>query len=497
MLIEDVMGSGKTEAAIYLAARLMRAWNKTGLYMALPTAATSNNMHLRMRELLKNHGLASPRLMHAQSWLVSRGLDGGEGDAQEWLAPVKRAMLSQYAVGTVDQAMLSVMPVKSGVLRLLCLSSKVLILDEIHAYDAYMQEILQRLLQWCSAMGVPVILLSAPLPSALRSRLLEAYSGVRSDAVPQSYPPVGCVRRGEAPIFFGLPIEPAKISVSLEMRPILGKAEDIADLALSRVTNGGCLGVVLNTVADAQEVFDRILKRADKGIDCLLFHARFPLEDRLRIEDACVRWFGKGGERPGRAILVATQTVEQSIDIDLDELITALCPIDLLLQRIGREHRHALTRRPENMRSARAIVLAPESGTLDISSLAVYAPVILRRTLELLRSRDQIELPAEIRPLVERVYDESPAAPDAEHMKEWFGWLTQSMLKKSNAGCAVYDRPRPDRFFALNRPGMEIVGEGSDDLVLRGVRTRDGDNGLRAAILPAAAVRDPERPTRE
>jgi CRISPR-associated endonuclease/helicase Cas3 len=143
ILIEAPMGEGKTEAALYLAARLMHVWGKSGFYMALPTAATSNSMYARLRDFLNGHGMGGLRLMHAQSWMVEDGLDGGEGEARTWLAPKKRAMLSQYAVGTVDQAMMGVLRVRSGVVRLLGLAGKVLILDEVHAYDAYMQGIIE------------------------------------------------------------------------------------------------------------------------------------------------------------------------------------------------------------------------------------------------------------------------------------------------------------------------------------------------------------------
>ena len=401
ILIEAPMGEGKTEAAIYLANRLMHSLDRSGFYMALPTAATSNSMFFRMREFLESHDAGAPRLMHAQSWLVEEGLDNGDGEARAWLTPRKRTMLAQYAVGTVDQAMLSVMAVRSGVLRLLGLASKVLILDEIHAYDAYMREIIERLLSWCAALGIPVSLLSATLPPGLRSRFLTAYSGIPGVFKAEGYPSITCKRRGKPPTHINVPGSTMGGRVQIESRSLLGRNEEIADFALELIIDGGCAGVIMNTVQDAQEVFQQVRGRAGADVDCLLYHARFPLEERLEIEKKCIGWFGKRRESAKKAILVATQTVEQSIDIDLDVLVTALCPVDLLLQRIGRMWRHAETRRPSSISEPRAFVLMPEGAALDIRPLSVYAPVILRRTRELLHGLNVVNLPQDIPSLVD------------------------------------------------------------------------------------------------
>ena len=495
ILIEAPMGEGKTEAALYLAARLMHVWEKSGFYMALPTAATSNSMYDRLRDFLNGHGIGGLRLMHAQSWMVEDGLDGGEGEARTWLAPMKRAMLSQYAVGTIDQAMLGVLRVRSGVVRLLGLGGKVLILDEVHAYDAYMQGIIGRLLSWCAALAIPVVLLSATLPSSLRTELIKAYAGVEDDVRPGTYPSIACVRPGRLPVFTDVAGSAMRNRVRVETRPLIGENEEIAELALSLTEGGGCVGVVMNTVLDAQEVFRRVRGRVGEGTFCLLFHARFPMTERLQIERECIRRFGKGGDRPRRAILVATQTVEQSIDIDLDVLVTALCPADLLLQRIGRMWRHKATVRPESITGPCAVVLTPEGDALDMASLAVYSPFILRRTRWALSELEAIELPGDIQPLVERVYKVGLNESEAEWRAEWDQWVALDALKKSNARYEVYDKPKGNRFFAEGN-GLEVAVE-DDDQTLRGAKTRDGDGGLRGAILPAGAVRDLKRPSRE
>ena len=253
---------------------------------------------------------------------------------------------------------------------------------------------------------------------------------------------------------------------------------------------------MLNTVRDAQEVFRRVREQAGEDVVCLLFHARFPLEERLAIEEKCIDWFGKRGERPRKAILVATQTVEQSIDIDLDMLITALCPVDLLLQRIGRMWRHADTRRPASITEPRVFVLMPEGDALDGPSLCIYAPVILRRTRTLLQGLEAIDLPGDIPPMVERVYDENPDTSDALAFREWSDLRAGEAIGRSNADACIYPRPSAGKFFARDSD-LTAVLDGDDDLIVRGARTRDGDNSLHVAILPSGAIRDLERPAAE
>ena len=168
VLIEAPMGEGKTEAGIYAALQMARQWEKHGFYVGLPTSATSNQMVGRMREFLALHGLEDTvRLLHSMAWLVDENLPEMQFDTEEkayaarWLLPVRRGLLAPYAVGTVDQAMMAVLMVKYGVLRLLGLAQKTLVIDELHSYDIYMSELIERLLEWCKALEIPVVMLSA------------------------------------------------------------------------------------------------------------------------------------------------------------------------------------------------------------------------------------------------------------------------------------------------------------------------------------------------
>ena len=476
VLIEGPMGEGKTEAALYLAAHLMRAFHKAGVYMGMPTAATSNSMYLRLKDMLHACGAGDPMLVHGQAWAV-RAEMGEVSEARAWLHPSRRALLAQYGVGTVDQAMLGVMPVRAGVLRLLGLSSKVLVLDEVHAYDAYMQEIICRLLAWCAALGIPVVLLSATLPSALRKKLLCAYAPNANLEADAHYPRVTQVfADGRVAL---TPVEGTHMrrSVQVEQAAILGDPAAIAERACKEAERGGCVGVIVNTVDDAQRVYAALRKIA--GCETLLFHARFELSRRLEIERRCIRLFGRGGERPQRAILVATQVVEQSIDIDLDLLLTAVCPVDLLLQRVGRMHRHEGTPRPAHLSAPRVVVMTPPSLSGErVAGAQVYEKVLIERTLRTLDGRETLRLPEDIAPLVEGVYDAAQiAACDAGQRK-----LMQDLLRSRNAMVAAYPDPYKDDFFMCEMDEMATYSD-SDDAVAARVATRDGASGGRAVLL--------------
>lgn len=223
-VIEAPTGEGKTEAALLLAQRLTSTSGGGGMYFALPTTATSEQLFRRIAEFFseshRSRGTAGLALIHGQADLspevqrLTQRDEHAAGDAaatepvviDSWLLPRKRALLAPFAVGTVDQAMLAALRVRHGSLRLLGLAGKVVIIDEVHAYDAYMNVIIVRLLEWLAELGVSVILLSATLPAAARARLLSAY-GVAdtTERVTVAYPLITLGRAGAAPVC----IEPA------------------------------------------------------------------------------------------------------------------------------------------------------------------------------------------------------------------------------------------------------------------------------------------------
>lgn len=426
VIIEAPMGEGKTEAAIYLATKMMTAGNMNGMYIALPTAATSNQMYTRVKALLNAHGLNGRlRLVHGMAWLIDdETLDKCsheiDTDAVDWFRPKKRSLLSPYAVGTVDQALMSALNVRFGFLRLFGLSGKILIIDEVHAYDAYMSNIMVTLLKWCSILDIPVILLSATLPYSKKETLLKAYCDERHIEIKDraSYPIITYVADDRE--IHEVPVEGASRRINVKLVKHYGIIDDsaaIARLAFEKSKNGGCICVIMNTVKSAQNVYSELEKLCNDDTRLLLFHARFRAKEREIIEKAALSLFDKRSLlpeghpqktlRPPKAILVATQVVEQSLDLDFDEIITDIAPIDLILQRTGRLHRHDRKNRPTG-EEPRLHLLLPASGKPDFGhSNRVYSRFYMLKTLQTLSILEEINLPTDIKRLVENTYDEN------------------------------------------------------------------------------------------
>jgi CRISPR-associated endonuclease/helicase Cas3 len=442
-VLEDLTGSGKTEAALVLAHRLMSAGRGDGLFFALPTMATANAMAGRVQPLLERlfDGPASFVLAHSGPGLadlerISVGNPSAErsyGVAEEvpatraaasWLSDNrKKALLADLGVGTIDQALLAALQSRHAALRLFGLQRHVLVVDEVHACDAYMHEILCELIEAHAALGGSVILLSATLPQDQRAELIGAFAQGLADRPPDDkpameYPLLTAYRRGR---LAQIPIAARAGSSRRVNVGWLGTPEETIATVAGAARSGQCVCWVRNSVADALEAYDALL--AALGADRVtLFHARFALRDRLRIERDVVRRFGIAGgddDRRGR-VVVATQVVEQSLDIDFDAMVTDLCPVDLVIQRAGRLQRHA--ERHPGRPFPTLLVLAPpwsESppggwlGGPFRRTAAVYGNLgILWRTARALRVRGSLDLPRDARALIEAVYgnDDVPAS---------------------------------------------------------------------------------------
>ena len=206
--------------------------------------------------------------------------------------------------------MMSVLLVKYGVLRLLGLAEKTLVIDELHSYDVYMSEILHRLLEWCKALEIPVVLLSATLPPEKKAQMLSAYT---DHPIQPCYPSITAVTESGNVIVRPVSRTEKRQTVSVELCPVLHHAEQIAEKAMGLVKDGGCLCILLNTVQQAQETYQALKTKEFDG-ELLLFHARFPIGQRDQIEQRCIRLFGKEkAARPQKAILVATQVDRKSV----------------------------------------------------------------------------------------------------------------------------------------------------------------------------------------
>lgn len=382
VIIEDVTGSGKTEAALLLAQRMMLAGKGRGLFVALPTMATANAMYARMsacyRTLFSADAAPSLALAHGRARLhdgfrASILPNGGraEGEADGEIETVqaacsaffaddrRKALLADVGVGTIDQALLAVLPTKYATLRQLGLSSKILLVDEAHAYDAYMSRELERLLTFHGGMGGSAIILSATLPRRMKERYASAFLGAQGGnrvSLPAA----------AYPLVTMLASDQDCCETALEARADLRRRVpvtrlDSMDQALDRIAEAAdkraAVAYIRNSVDDA---IDAVAALRERGLDPILFHARFAMSDRLKIEDEVLAIFGKNGtpaQRAGR-ILVATQVVEQSLDLDFDLLVSDLAPIDLLIQRAGRLWRHARRERPFG--APEFLVVSPE-----------------------------------------------------------------------------------------------------------------------------------------
>lgn len=482
MILEAPMGEGKTEAAMYAASQLAQRWNKKGFYIGLPTAATSNQMYNRINAMLAQHQLGESRLLHAMAWQMDEDTDAGfaeEKIAEQWTAPLRRGLIAPYAVGTVDQVMMAALRVKYGVLRLAGLAEKVLIIDECHAYDSYMSGILIRLLEWCKTLHIPVVMLSATLPSEKKADFASAYDETKQLGK-GTYPSITLLYEDKPLRQIAVRSSYQHSTVTLETVPLLGKEKKIAHIAQEFLQHyGGCLCILLNTVKEAQSVWSE-LRTLLPNEPIILFHARFDARRRKELEEQCIRLFGPDKScRPKRAILVATQVVEQSLDLDFDAMITAICPIDLLFQRAGRIWRHKNTQRPRGLVNPKLTVLVPADKDKNYGpSGFVYANVILERTQEVLMRKAKLEMPKEIPELVEHVYSNGQVLE--EQLQEWYEHQFEEELKQSSAEAVELPKPNPYEFcFSSDDPIFS-----DEDSEFMSAHTRLGEPSVRLALLP-------------
>jgi CRISPR-associated endonuclease/helicase Cas3 len=463
VVIEDMTGSGKTEAAVTLAHRIMAERGANGLFLALPTMATANAMYGRLAEAYRSLFAAEARpslaLAHGRASLDDRFartiIDFGESDLGQpsdaadepasaqcaaWIADDRRrALLAQIGVGTVDQAFLAILPVRHAALRQYGLANKVLIVDEAHAFDPYMRREMAALLRFHAAMGGSAILLSATLTQKLRQQLAEAFlDGVGAESkrlTEHAYPLATLVSNDGISEQALKPREGLARSLPVER---LNNADDAVARILAASQAGAAVAWVRNTVDDAIQATDRL--RA-VGLEPLLFHARFALTDRLKIEAEVIRRFGaRSSAEDRRKVLVATQVVEQSLDIDFDLMISDLAPVDLLIQRAGRLWRHR--ERPHRPLPTPAfLVLGPEPvETPDADwlaghpgSMAVYRdPALLWRGARALFSAGAIHAPDGLRELIE-------AAADGD-VPPAFSEAAGKSFAKQNASGAIADQ---------------------------------------------------------
>lgn len=548
MVIEAPMGEGKTEAALAVAEIFAARCGAGGCFIALPTMATGNAMFPRVLEWLGRVPGAAPGrrsvlLAHSKAALneeyagllragrqsirgVAQDGVGSEwarrGDrvvasaelvAHQWLRGRKKGMLASFVVGTIDQLLFMGLKSRHLALRHLALAGKVVIIDEAHAYDMYMNSYLDRVLSWLGAYQVPVVLLSATLPAGRRRELTEAYMGATGGgtdcaAVEEAsdYPLLTAVETGRRPVM--CPVQPSGRRTQVRLERVSDDLVELGDRLTGELAGGGCALVVRNTV-------DRVLETAAYLRRCLgagavtVAHARFLDLDRAAKDADLLRRFGPPGRSAGRRpveahVVVASQVAEQSLDIDFDLLVSDLCPVDLLLQRMGRLHRHrrgeGQCERPERLRTARCLVTGAAWDTAPVEpvrgSRRIYRMHALLRSAAVLEpylsgtagTGRIVRLPEDISPLVQRAYGREPLGPD--------GW--QEAMARAAADEELHRERQRDKaqVFQLNevgRPGRALVGwidagvGDADDTRAGRAQVRDSQESLEMLVVQRRA----------
>ncbi|MGW0507059.1 CRISPR-associated helicase Cas3' [Micromonospora sp. NPDC003241] len=540
MIIEAAMGEGKTEAALAAVEILARRTGASGCYLALPTRATSDAMFGRMLSWLRRlpdtqvgRGDRDVRLAHGKAALnpdydrlrmtslpSGIGEDAGGADigVHRWLAGAKRTMLSSFVVGTIDQLLFAALRSKHLVLRHLGLVGKVVVIDEAHAYDVYMGRFLDRALEWLGAYGVPVVVLSATLPAHRRAELMKAYDDGRLGPPP----PLTWRDRGKpradpyAPLRGDLRYPLVTIStdqrgatatrcgesgrgIDVTLRRLPDDLPALVELLQERLTDGGCALIVRNTVARVQETAAALRAALGPDTPVSVAHSRFMAVDRAAKDRWLRDTFGppdSSSNRPHQHVVVASQVAEQSLDIDFDLLVTDLAPVDLVLQRVGRLHRHPRADRPARLTQAACWITgadwAAEPPLPVTGSRRVYQPATLLRSAAVLLpylDGEPLRLPHDISPIIQTAYGDTPVGPES-----WQPAMIEAEAKQRDEIATKESKADSFRLAGVAEPGTPLIGwlsggvGDADERVAQGhVRDTDTDS-LEVLLL----VRTPE-----
>ncbi|MFE9387570.1 CRISPR-associated helicase Cas3' [Streptomyces sp. NPDC007025] len=547
MVIEAPMGEGKTEAALAAAEIVAGRSGGGGVLFALPTMATGNAMFPRLLEWLRRlpgegGACLSVQLVHAKAAL-NEDLDdlvewgariaAVESDAEEgaawrpsravwscearlvahtWLRGRKKAMLSSFVAGTIDQLLFAGLKSRHLALRHLAVAGKVVVIDEAHAYDTYMSVYLDRVLSWLGAYRVPVVVLSATLPAGRRRELAEAYAGSGAieggggfDAVGEcgEYPLLTAVAPGGVPVMRRPAVSGRGAEVAVEC--LEDDLDALADRVGAELADGGCALVVRNTVGRVLEAAGVLRARFGAG-SVTVAHSCFLDLDRAANDAWLLERFGPPGKAAGRPVgphvVVASQVAEQSLDVDFDLLVTDLCPVDLLLQRIGRLHRHPRPdagqgQRPERLRRARCLITGADwSGEVPRpvrGSVAVYGAWGLLRSAAVLwpwlvGERAAVRVPEDISPLVQAAYGQGPVGPES-----WAQDLAEARARFEEVRAQQAEGAAAFRLGPVGRAGRPLfgwvaagVGEADDTRAGR-AQVRDSRESLEVVVVQRRA----------
>ena len=514
VILEAPTGDGKTKAAFGCCQVLANRFHLGGVLFALPTQATSDGIFGTVRDWLDTiqgtddvslslaHGKAAFNPEFQKITAMSRIFDETESTdgrtvAHSYLTGrTKLATMSDFVVGTIDQLLLGALRAKHVVLRHLGVAGKVVVIDEVHAADSFMRRYLCRMLTWLAAYDVPVIAMSATLTPSIRHELITAYN----DGLGRTTPPVDAneaivypritVTSDHGAEVTAVPASARSSTVSISELP--GDTDTIAAAALDAAAGGGNVAVVCDTVRRAQDVYRTLRDTSSSGVEIMLLHSRFLTPDRMAKERALRDRLGPDAPRDGKPlIVVATQVIEQSLDIDFDVMFSDIAPIDLLIQRVGRLHRHEWkdAGRPSAHRTPRLIltgITRSETGPpeFDRGCRSVYGAYALLRCLATLgehfATRPALTSPGDVAPLVTRAYESITAPPGWE--KAWAQAQAAATetdhQKRLRAGQFLIDPPSRKLLVGWGlQPAPDPTGE-------RGVaQVRDSEDTIEVVVI--------------
>jgi CRISPR-associated endonuclease/helicase Cas3 len=488
-VIEAPTGSGKTEAALIWASRLVEAREVDGLYFAVPTRSAASELHARIGGLMsKHHPALKGKIVRALPGMLDTDNSVPDYPAETWaVAAPKRTFAAPIAIGTIDQALLSILRSRHAWMRAAFLSRHLLVVDEVHASDPYMAALTRGLIERHLSLGGRALAMSATLGETALAILMNRVRTSIDEAIAVAYP---VIRRRSCD--HELPQAPGR-TVDVVVEPF----EQAASRARAAAKGSQSVLWIRSTVSDAVADF---LSFEAHGINSLLHHSRYAVEDRTWLDRQLLSVFGLNGHR-GSIIAVTTQTAEQSLDIDADLLITDACPADVLLQRLGRLHRHRAGTRPT------AVMIDP--GSLDQYLLPkgkvlgrlgqgwpwVYNNLLsVRATLDWLHSRRSISVPDDCRSLVER-------ATHADYLREmaaslggswgdlWRELFDEAAIKAQLAEASLIDWRRPYREALVNEWLPTRLGEGSVTVAVENLISPFTGQEIQALPIPARWLR--------
>lgn len=492
IIVEAPMGIGKTEIALTAVEQLAAKTGINGLFFGLPTQATANAMFDRVDNWLGNIAKEqsenlSIKLMHGKAQFNQKyhnipdaddiETDEGAVVVNQWFNG-KKSILTDFVIGTIDQLLLMGLKQKHLALRHLGLSGKIVVIDEVHAYDVYMSSYLEKAIEWLGAYHVPVVALSATLPVDKRNELLTAYCRGKYGSEKfkaqntnwqtcQAYPLLsildGKILKQKSDFSTQADDTTVKVTrLSIENYDLIEKIND-------QIEDGGVAGVIVNTVKRAQELAKIAEKECSEDTQILVLHSAFLANDRSNLESKLEKSIGNHQKRPKKMIVIGTQVLEQSLDIDFDVMYTDIAPIDLILQRAGRLHRHQV-KRPDKLIEPQLFIMGINSnGDYGDANQAIYEKYLLIKTDHFLK--DNIKLPSDISNLVQKVYS---ADTDNEVQD-----LQEAEVKKFNIDQEKAEQK--SKGYQIRAPRVEKT--------LHGWLDNDSDTDLND-VKAEAAVRD-------